>query len=243
MKWFGRSWGAIALRFEEHVATPVGTPCLACKTPIQPTDQGVIMPFAPLAAIQIDLSEGKGVSVFLHLGDAPDASRLLSAVAPPVWRLSPVQTRQVPAQINPAIPVGCQWLPLVLGSLLEGEGMTAKIQLYCNPATSEITGEYRTLHEAIDVSTPSPAGALLICDGVILASSAARGWLFEQAGIERIHNEFLAAGSLSEKNLELKGLIEACITALEGMGSQTGLDLTADGFELLKSLRKAIGKS
>jgi hypothetical protein len=75
----------------------------------------------------------------------------------------------------------------MLGSLLEGEGM---IQLYCNPATSEITGEYRTLHEAIDVSTPSPAGALLICDGLILATAVARGWLFEQAGIERLHNEF-----------------------------------------------------
>lgn len=50
MKWFGRSWGAIALRFEEHVVTPVGAPCLACKAPIQSYDRGVIMPFVPLAA-------------------------------------------------------------------------------------------------------------------------------------------------------------------------------------------------
>jgi hypothetical protein len=63
MKWFGRSWGAIALRFEEHVATPIGTPCLACKMPIQSADQGVVMPFAPVAAIKVDLSEGTGVSV------------------------------------------------------------------------------------------------------------------------------------------------------------------------------------
>lgn len=64
------------------------------------------------------------------------------------------------------------------------------VLLYCNPATSEVTGEYRTLHDAIDAATPSVAGALLICDGMILATAVARGWLFEQAGIERLHNEF-----------------------------------------------------
>lgn len=67
------------------------------------------------------------------------------------------------------------------------------VQLYCNPATSEVTAECRTLHEAIDIATPSTAGALLICDGVILATAAARGWLFEQPGIERLHNEFQAS--------------------------------------------------
>lgn len=67
------------------------------------------------------------------------------------------------------------------------------VQLYCNPVTSEVTGEYRTLHEALDVATPSNAGALLICDGVILATAAARGWLFEQVGIERLHREFSAS--------------------------------------------------
>jgi hypothetical protein len=71
------------------------------------------------------------------------------------------------------------------------------VQLYCNPVTSEVTGEFRTLHEAIDVATPSTAGALLISDGVILATAAARGWLFEQVGIERLHNEFSA--SLSDR--------------------------------------------
>lgn len=68
----------------------------------------------------------------------------------------------------------------------------AKVQLYCNPATSEVTGEYATLHYAVVAATPSMAGALLICDGVILASAVARGWLFEQAGIERLHVEFKA---------------------------------------------------
>lgn len=63
MKWFGRSWGAIALRFEEHAPTPVGAPCLACQTPIQSGDRGVIMPFMPLAAIQVDLRDQTGVSV------------------------------------------------------------------------------------------------------------------------------------------------------------------------------------
>jgi hypothetical protein len=70
--------------------------------------------------------------------------------------------------------------------------MAAKIQLYCNHATSEVTSEHATLHDAIAVTTPSAAGALLICDGVILATAVARGWLFEQAGIERLHNEFSA---------------------------------------------------
>lgn len=66
----------------------------------------------------------------------------------------------------------------------------AKIQLYCNPATSEIAAEYASLHDAIAIATPSAAGALLICEGIILATAVARGWLFEQAGIERLHNEF-----------------------------------------------------
>jgi len=69
----------------------------------------------------------------------------------------------------------------------------AKVQVYCNPATSEVTGEHATLHDAIDAATPSAAGALLICDGMILATAVARGWLFEQAGIERLHNEFQAS--------------------------------------------------
>ncbi|HMI84891.1 MAG TPA: hypothetical protein VK550_12410 [Polyangiaceae bacterium] len=75
----------------------------------------------------------------------------------------------------------------------------ATVQLYCNPATSEVTGEYPTLHEAIAAASPSaPAGALLMSDGVhlatvvLLATAVAPRWLFEQAGIERLHNEFNA---------------------------------------------------
>jgi predicted nucleic acid-binding protein len=75
----------------------------------------------------------------------------------------------------------------------------AKVQLYCNPATSEVTGEHSTLHEAIAAATPSIAGALLICDGVILATAVAHGWLFEQAGLDRIHNECNASGVGSGK--------------------------------------------
>ncbi len=112
------------------------------------------------------------------------------------------------------------------------------VQLYCNPATSEVSAERRTLHEAIDIATPSTAGALLICDGVILATAAARGWLFEQTGIERLHNEMHAAASIADekKHRELTDLIEACIGTLEQ------LDLTFGGHELLSALRKAIGK-
>jgi hypothetical protein len=71
--------------------------------------------------------------------------------------------------------------------------MDGAVQLYCNPATSEVTGEYPTLHEAIDATTPSAAGAILICDGMILATAVSRGWLLEQAGIERLVNEFNAS--------------------------------------------------
>lgn len=91
-------------------------------------------------------------------------------------------------------PSGCHGLPRVLDSLLEGEGM-AKVQLYCNPATSEVAAEHPTLHDAIAAATPSVAGALLICDGVILATAVAHGWLFEPPGIERLHNEFASLGN------------------------------------------------
>jgi hypothetical protein len=65
------------------------------------------------------------------------------------------------------------------------------VQLYSNPATSEVTGVHPTLHAAIDATTPSATGALLICDGVILATAVSRGsWLLEQAGVERLVTEF-----------------------------------------------------
>jgi len=74
----------------------------------------------------------------------------------------------------------------------------AKVQLYCNAATSEVTGEHPTLHEAIGAATSAPAGALLMSDGVLLATSVlyaavTRRWLFEQAGIERLHTEYNAS--------------------------------------------------
>ncbi len=59
MKWFGRSWGAIACRFEEHSPTPVGTACLRCDTPIELGDQGVIMPGPfDLAGFVVELPSG-----------------------------------------------------------------------------------------------------------------------------------------------------------------------------------------
>jgi hypothetical protein len=76
--------------------------------------------------------------------------------------------------------------------------MSGPVQLYCNPATSEVSSEHPTLHEAIAAATSAPSGALLMSDGVLLATSvlygaAARRWLFEQAGIERLHTEFNAS--------------------------------------------------
>jgi hypothetical protein len=67
-----------------------------------------------------------------------------------------------------------------------------KVQLYCNPSTSEVAGEHATLHEAIDATrSVVVAGAILICDGLILATAVAgRGWLLEQAGIDRLVSEF-----------------------------------------------------
>jgi hypothetical protein len=71
--------------------------------------------------------------------------------------------------------------------------MSGKVQLYCNPATSEVAGEYPTLHEAIAIATalpPSPASAILIADGVILAHAMSGRCLLEQAGFERLGNEY-----------------------------------------------------
>jgi hypothetical protein len=65
----------------------------------------------------------------------------------------------------------------------------AKVQLYCNAATSEVTGEHPTLHDA--AAMPSIPGAVLICHGVILAAAGADGgWIFEQAGVERLNTEY-----------------------------------------------------
>jgi hypothetical protein len=67
------------------------------------------------------------------------------------------------------------------------------VQLYLNPATSEVTGEYPTLHDAIAAwPRPSETGAFLTCNGLILATTIVRGWLFERAGLERLNTEYNA---------------------------------------------------
>jgi hypothetical protein len=86
---------------------------------------------------------------------------------------------QKPGEIRSALHVG------VAGGM---------VQLYCNPATSEVAGIHPTLHAAI--ATPSPTGALLICDGIILAAATRHGgWLLEQPGVERLATEYNAINS------------------------------------------------
>jgi hypothetical protein len=42
--WFGKSWGAPICAPEDHAPTPTGEPCLYCGYPIEPEDNGVMMP-------------------------------------------------------------------------------------------------------------------------------------------------------------------------------------------------------
>lgn len=90
-----------------------------------------------------------------------------------------------------------------------------RVWLYCNPATSEVTAEYPTLHDAMDESTPSTAGALLVCNGVMLATAVARGWLLEQPGIERLLSEFKAEPQPRESILLSNALFDTAINALQ----------------------------
>jgi hypothetical protein len=42
-KWFGPDWGAPVCRESQQVLTPEG-PCLMCKGPVEPGNQGFVMP-------------------------------------------------------------------------------------------------------------------------------------------------------------------------------------------------------
>lgn len=87
-----------------------------------------------------------------------------------------------------------------MSALRVGVGIVAsgRVQLYSNPATSEVAGEYATLHDAIAAQASGAAsfthGACLVCGGVLLASAQRdrdwTGWRFESAGIERLVTEF-----------------------------------------------------
>lgn len=59
VKWFGESWGAGCCTPEDHIATPVGEPCIRCARPLMPGDIGISMPLAT--------QEGVGVAHY-HLG-------------------------------------------------------------------------------------------------------------------------------------------------------------------------------
>jgi hypothetical protein len=63
------------------------------------------------------------------------------------------------------------------------------VQLYCNPATSEVTGEYPTLHEAID-SNVIATGSRLTCNGFLLAIAWHGGWVLEREGVARLVSEY-----------------------------------------------------
>lgn len=41
---FGEPWDVPATEGQEHVPTPVGTPCLWCQVPIEDGDRGFILP-------------------------------------------------------------------------------------------------------------------------------------------------------------------------------------------------------
>ncbi len=42
--WFGKSWGAPCCEPADHVATPIGRPCVHCAKPIGAHDQGLVSP-------------------------------------------------------------------------------------------------------------------------------------------------------------------------------------------------------
>lgn len=44
VKWFGNAWGAPVCDYAEHIATPVGEPCLRCGERILPGDAGFTVP-------------------------------------------------------------------------------------------------------------------------------------------------------------------------------------------------------
>lgn len=48
MSWFGPSWGAPICDPGDHVATPIGRPCLRCGKLIVDGDQGLVSPYVRL---------------------------------------------------------------------------------------------------------------------------------------------------------------------------------------------------
>lgn len=43
--WFGASWDAPVCREDTHLETPVGWLCVECVFPIEPDDQGMLIPY------------------------------------------------------------------------------------------------------------------------------------------------------------------------------------------------------
>jgi hypothetical protein len=49
MKWFGESWGAPVCDPENHVPVPIHHECIHCGDPIEPDDQGLILPYSGMS--------------------------------------------------------------------------------------------------------------------------------------------------------------------------------------------------
>lgn len=47
VKWFGETWGAWVCAPADHIETPVKELCMLCEKPIEPTDQGLMVPYVP----------------------------------------------------------------------------------------------------------------------------------------------------------------------------------------------------
>lgn len=45
VRWYGRTWLAPVCRLDAHVNTPVGSPCMDCRVPVEAGEQGVTIPY------------------------------------------------------------------------------------------------------------------------------------------------------------------------------------------------------
>lgn len=73
-----------------------------------------------------------------------------------------------------------------------------RVHLYCDPMTSNISGEYASLHEALRVAPlESDAGRAcprLMSNGEILAFPYHYGWALTAHGLSRIEAEYISRG-------------------------------------------------
>lgn len=51
--WFGESWGAPVCDYANHMPTPVGEECLMCEAVFTADDQGLTIPHASQAGVEL----------------------------------------------------------------------------------------------------------------------------------------------------------------------------------------------